>query len=301
MSSARRTFWIGFFLAGLGSILFSAKAIVAKLTYMHGVDALTVIGFRMLLSLPAFLTIAVWQAYKAYQGKQVALSTKQRWQVVVLGFIGYYLASLLDFLGLQYITAGLERLILFLAPTFVLLFSALFLKKLILPKQWVALAISYLGVSLVFVQDLSLEGDHVLLGAGLVLGSALSYSFYLIGSGELLKQIGSTRLVAYAMVTSAIYTLIHFFIVEGWAGLDQPKEVYGLSLIHATLNTVFPTFMIMWAVERVGAPMTAQLGLIGPVSILFLAYWFLDEPITLMQIGGTVLVLTGAMVLSRKK
>lgn len=301
MSSTHRTFWIGFLLAGLGSILFSAKAIVAKLTYMHGVDALTVIGFRMLLALPAFLTIAVWQAYKAYQGKQVALSTKQRWQVVVLGFIGYYLASLLDFLGLQYITAGLERLILFLAPTFVLLFSALFLKKLILPKQWVALAISYLGVSLVFVQDLSLEGDHVLLGAGLVLGSALSYSFYLIGSGELLKQIGSTRLVAYAMVTSAIYTLIHFFIVEGWAGLDQPKEVYGLSLIHATLNTVFPTFMIMWAVERVGAPMTAQLGLIGPVSILFLAYWFLGEPITLMQIGGTVLVLTGAMVLSRKK
>lgn len=301
MNSARRTFWIGFLLAGLGSILFSAKAIVAKLTYMHGVDALTVIGFRMLLSLPVFLTVAVWQAYKAYQGRQAALSVKQRWQVLLLGFIGYYLASLLDFLGLQYISAGLERLILFLAPTFVLLFSALFLKKLILPKQWAALALSYLGVSLVFVQDLSLEGDHVLLGAGLVLGSALSYSFYLIGSGELLKQIGSTRLVAYAMATSAVYTLIHFFVVQGWAGLDQSKEVYGLSLIHATLNTVFPTFMIMWAVERIGAPMAAQLGLIGPVSILFLAYWFLDEPITLLQLGGTALVLTGAMVLSRKK
>lgn len=301
MNAARRTFWIGFLLAGLGSILFSAKAIVAKLTYMHGVDALTVIGFRMLLSLPVFLTVAVWQAYKSYQGRQAALSVKQRWQVLLLGFIGYYLASLLDFLGLQYISAGLERLILFLAPTFVLLFSALFLKKLILPKQWAALALSYLGVSLVFVQDLSLEGDHVLLGAGLVLGSALSYSFYLIGSGELLKQIGSTRLVAYAMATSAVYTLIHFFVVQGWAGLDQSKEVYGLSLIHATLNTVFPTFMIMWAVERIGAPMAAQLGLIGPVSILFLAYWFLDEPITLLQLGGTALVLTGAMVLSRKK
>lgn len=301
MNAARRTFWIGFLLAGLGSILFSAKAIVAKLTYMHGVDALTVIGFRMLLSLPVFLTVAVWQAYKSYQGRQAALSVKQRWQVLLLGFIGYYLASLLDFLGLQYISAGLERLILFLAPTFVLLFSALFLKKLILPKQWAALALSYLGVSLVFVQDLSLEGDHVLLGAGLVLGSALSYSFYLIGSGELLKQIGSTRLVAYAMATSAVYTLIHFFVVQGWTGLDQSKEVYGLSLIHATLNTVFPTFMIMWAVERIGAPMAAQLGLIGPVSILFLAYWFLDEPITLLQLGGTALVLTGAMVLSRKK
>lgn len=300
MSSAQRSFWVGFLLAGLGSILFSAKAIVAKLTYLHGVDALTVMGFRMLLSLPVFLAIAAWQAYKAHQGKQSKLSVKQRWQLVILGFLGYYLASLLDFLGLQYITAGLERLILFLSPTFVLLFSALFLKKTIQPKQWVALALSYLGVSLVFVQDLSLVGDHVLLGAGLVLGSALSYAMYLIGSGELLKQIGSTRLVAYAMTTSAVYTLIHFFAVQGWDALYQTKEVYGLSLIHATLNTILPTFMVMWAVERIGAPMAAQLGLIGPVSILFLAYWFLGEPITLLQIGGTVLVLTGAMVLGRK-
>ena len=300
MNSARRSFWVGFLLAGVGAILFSAKAVVAKLTYMHGVDALTVIGFRMLLSLPVFLAVALWQMYRAHRGKQAKLSAKQGWQLVLLGFIGYYLASLLDFLGLQYITASLERLILFLAPTFVLLFSAFILKRHILPKQWVALALSYLGVSLVFFQDLSLEGDHVLLGAGLVLGSALSYALYLIGSGELLKQIGSTRLVAYAMTTSAVYTLIHFFGVQGWAGLDQVPEVYGLSVIHAVFNTVLPTFMIMWAVERIGAPMTAQLGLIGPVSILFLAYWFLDEPITVLQLGGTVLVLTGAMVLSRK-
>lgn len=300
MNSVRRSFWVGFLLAGLGAILFSAKAVVAKLTYMHGVDALTVIGFRMLLSLPVFLAVALWQMYRAHQGKQPKLSAKQGWQLALLGFIGYYLASLLDFLGLQYITASLERLILFLAPTFVLLFSAFILKRQILPKQWVALALSYLGVSLVFVQDLSLVGEHVLLGAGLVLGSALSYALYLIGSGELLKQIGSTRLVAYAMTTSAVYTLIHFFGVQGWAGLDQVPEVYGLSVIHAVFNTVLPTFMIMWAVERIGAPMTAQLGLIGPVSILFLAYWFLDEPITVLQLGGTVLVLTGAMVLSRK-
>lgn len=220
--------------------------------------------------------------------------------MVFLGFIGYYLASLLDFIGLQYITAGLERLILFLSPTFVLLFSALFLKKRILPKQWLALALAYLGVSLVFVQDLSLSGQNVLLGAACVLGSALSYAFYLIGSGELLKRIGATRLVAYAMCTSAIYTLIHFFYVNGWHGLQQPAAVYGLSLIHAVFNTVAPTFMIMWSVERIGAPMTSQLGLLGPVSILFLANWFLGEPITPLQIAGTILVLTGAMVLSRR-
>lgn len=300
MQLSRQQFWVGFLLAGGGSVLFSAKAIVAKLTYAYGVDALTVIGFRMLLSLPVFLAIALWQAYRAHQGKQPKLTLKQRWQLVFLGFIGYYLASLLDFLGLQYITASLERLILFLSPTFVLLFSAVFLKKTILAKQWLALALAYFGVSLVFIQDLSLDGDGVLLGAAFVLGSALSYAVYLIGSGELLKQIGSTRLVAYAMSTSAVYTLLHFFVVQGWQGLVQPLPVYGLSVIHAVFNTVAPTFMIMWAVERIGAPMTAQLGLLGPVSILFLANWFLGEPITGLQMLGTLLVLTGAMVLGKR-
>lgn len=300
MNSARHQFWVGFFLAGGGSILFSAKAIVAKLTYMHGVDALTVIGFRMLLSLPVFLTIALWQAYKAYQGKIPKLTVKQRWQLIFLGFVGYYLASLLDFIGLQYITASLERLILFLAPTFVLLFSAFILKRVILAKQWLAMALAYLGVSLVFIQDLTLTGENVLLGAACVFGSAVAYAVYLIGSGEIIQKIGSTRLVAYAMSTSAVYTLFHMFTVQGWGALAQPAPVYGLSLIHATLNTVAPTFMIMWSMERIGAPMTAQLGLLGPVSILFLAYWFLGEPITGLQIVGTVLVLTGAMVLSRR-
>lgn len=162
------------------------------------------------------------------------------------------------------------------------------------------MALAYLGVSLVFVQDLSLSGDSVLFGAACVLGSALSYAFYLIASGELLKRIGATRLVAYAMSTSAVYTLLHFFYIYGWNGLQQPLGVYNLSLIHAVFNTVAPTFMIMWSVERIGAPMTSQLGLLGPVSILFLANWFLNEPITPLQVVGTILVLVGAMVLSRR-
>lgn len=296
----RRSFWVGFFLAGLGSIFFSAKAVVAKLTYMHGVDALTVIGLRMLLSLPVFICVALWQMHRAHRGLQAKLTGRQTLQLLLLGFLGYYLASLLDFLGLQYITASLERLILFLSPTFVLLLSAWVLKKPVWPKQWVALALSYLGVGLVFARDLQLDGDHVLLGAGLVLGSALSYALYLIGSGELLKKMGATRLTAYAMSVSAVYTLVHFLGVQGWDGLYQSKEVYGLSVVHALISTVLPTFMIMWSVERIGASMTAQLGLIGPVSVLFLANWFLHEPITPLQLGGTVLVLAGAMVLSKK-
>lgn len=298
--SGRKQFWTGFFLAGLGSVLFSAKAIVAKLSYRYGVDALTVLGFRMMLALPFFALITFFQSQKARQGLIPRLTRTQHAQVVVLGFIGYYLASYLDFLGLQYISASLERLILFLAPTFVLVLSALWLKKPIAGRQWIALALSYVGVVFVFVQDLSFTGYNVPLGSALVLGSALSYAVYLIGSGELLKQIGATRLVAYAMSVSCVISMVHFFAAYSWAGLDQPVEIYQLSLLHAVLHTVLPTFMIMWAVARIGAPMASQLGLLGPVSLLFLAAWLLDEPITMMQLAGTAITLMGALVLTRR-
>lgn len=298
--SRPKEFWAGFLLAGLGAVLFSAKAVVVKLTYRYGVDAVTIIGFRMLLSLPFFLAIGAFQARKAARGRIPRLTIKERCQLVLLGFIGYYLSSFLDFLGLQTITAGLERLILFLSPTFVLLISALYFKRAIAGKQWLALGLSYAGVVLVFLQDLSFSGEGVLRGAGFVLASAFTYSFYLIGSGELIKRVGATRLVAYAMTVSAVFTLIQFFWVHAWRGLYQAWPVYGLSFIHATVNTVAPTFMIMWAVARIGAPMTAQLGLIGPVSVLFLAAWLLDEPITAVQLLGTIFVLAGAVVLGRR-
>lgn len=294
-------FWVGFLLAGLGAVLFSAKAIVAKLTYRYGVDALTVIGFRMMLALPFFAFIAWFQAQRARRGRQPRLSQRDILQLIVLGFIGYYLSSYLDFLGLQYISAGLERLILFLSPTFVLLITAVWLKRPISGLQWAALGLSYLGVVFVFVQDLSFNGDEVLLGSMFVLGSAISYALYLIGSGELIRRVGSTRLVAYAMCVSSVVAIIHFFSVKGLAGLQQPLPVYQLSLLHAVLNTVLPTFMVMWAVERIGAPMTSQLGLLGPVSVLFLAAWLLGEPITSLQLVGTAFVLAGAFVLSRKR
>lgn len=293
------TFWVGFFLACVGAVLFSAKAIVVKLTYRYNVDALTVIGFRMLFSLPFFALVAFMQARRARNGQLPRLSRGDGVQVLVLGFIGYYLSSYLDFLGLQYISAGLERLILFLSPTFVLLISALYLKRRITAFQWLAMGLSYMGVLLAFIHDLSFAGGNVLLGSGFVLGAAFTYAIYLISSGELLKRVGSTRLVAYAMSASAVYVLIHFFWQKGWQGLVQPVPVYWLSLVHAGLNTVLPTFMIMWAVARVGAPMTSLLGMVGPVSVLFLAWWLLGEPITLLQLVGTGLVLAGMLVLGR--
>lgn len=294
-------YWTGFLLACLGAVLFSAKAIVTKLTYRYGVDALVVIGFRMLFSLPFFAVVAVMQARRARQERQAKLNMRDGVQILVLGFIGYYLSSYLDFLGLQYISAGLERLILFLSPTFVLLISALYLKRRISGGQWLAMGLSYVGVLLAFVQDLSFAGSDVLLGSGFVLASAFTYAIYLICSGELIQRVGSTRLVAYAMSASAVYALTHFLWQKGWQGLVQPLPVYGLSLVHAIFHTVLPTFMIMWSVARIGAPMTSQLGMIGPVSVPFLAWWMLDEPITLLQMLGTGLVLAGMLVLGRLK
>lgn len=297
---SRRAFWVGFFLAGLGAVLFSAKAIVAKLLYLQGVDALDVIGFRMLLALPFFAVLGLIQMWRVRHGQLPPLSRRDAARVCLLGFIGYYLSSLLDFLGLQFITAGLERLILFLAPTFVLLISAVLLKKVITHRQWWAMALAYAGVALVFWDDLSVSGDHVILGAGFVLAAAFSYALYLIGSGELIERVRATRLTAYAMTVSTVVTMVHFFLFKGWQGLFQPAAVYGLSLIHATVNTVLPTLMIMWSVARIGAPLTAQLGLLGPVSILFLAWFFLGEPITPVQIWGTALVAVAAVILGRR-
>lgn len=291
----------GFALAMLGAVLFSAKAVVVKLTYRYGIDAVTLIAFRMLFALPFFALIAWRQSRLAARGQLQVLNWRDGCQVVVLGLIGYYLSSFLDFLGLRYITASLERLILFLSPTFVLLLSAAVLKRTISRQQWWAMVLSYAGVVLVFWRDLSLGGDAVLLGSFFVLCSAVSYAVYLIASGELIKRVGATRLVAYAMSVSSIACILQFLVVHPVNVLVQPMGVYGLSFIHGTLNTVLPVFMIMWAVERVGAPLAAQLGMIGPVSVLFLAAWLLDEPITLLQLAGTALVLIGIFVLTSKR
>ncbi|CAO3905469.1 DMT family transporter [Achromobacter mucicolens] len=288
----------GIAMAVLGAILFSAKAIVVKFTYRYGIDAVTLIAFRMLFAMPFFAVVAWRQSRRAARGEIVTMTAKERLQVCVLGLLGYYLSSFLDFLGLRYITASLERLILFLSPSLVVLLSALWFKRPIERRQWLAMVLSYAGVVLVFAHDLSFGGgSEVLLGSLFVFGSAASYSVYLICSGELIKRIGPTRLVAYAMLVSCVACIIQFFVVHPPSMLIQPAAVYGYSIIHATLNTVVPVFMLMWAVSLIGAPTASLLGMVGPVSVLFLASWFLDEPITVWQMGGTVLVLAGVFAL----
>jgi drug/metabolite transporter (DMT)-like permease len=279
-----------------GAVLFSTKAIVAKLLYRYQIDAVTLIAFRMLFSLPVFAGVAIW---KMRTGP--ALSNSDRWRLVGLGLVGYYLSSYLDFLGLQYISVGLERLILFLTPTFVLLVSALFLKQRIGRAQWAALALSYCGIVLVFVHDLGGGGGNIALGSLLVLGSAAAYAIYLLGTGGMVRRIGPLRLVAYAMCVSSAACLLQFFLLRPVSMLVQPLQVYGLSLVNGIFCTIFPVFMTMIAVQRIGAATASQAGMIGPVSTLFLGWALLGEPITAVQLAGTALVLAGIYLLSLKK
>ena len=295
-SAARRDFLIGLAIAIAGAVLFSTKAIVAKLIYRYPVDAVTLIAFRMVFSLPFFAAIALWQARVS-----APLTGGERIRIVLLGLIGYYVSSFLDFLGLQYISAGLERLILFLTPSFVLLLSIGFLKKRIGTLEWLALGVSYLGTVLVFLHDARRGGPDVMLGAGFVLGSAVTYSLYLLYSGEMVRRVGAMRLVSYAMCISSAACMVQFLLLRPLSMLQQPLAVYGLSLFNAVFCTVLPVFMTMIAVARIGATTASQAGMIGPVSTLFLGAVILDEPVTAVQLGGTALVLSGIFLLSRKK
>jgi len=259
------------------------------------VDATTLLALRMLMAFPLFAVLAVWSARRA-----PALSWGDRGRVVWLGFTGYYLSSLLDFQGLQYISVTLERLILYLNPTLVLLISLVLLKK--RPGRWqvAALVLSYLGVLLAFGHDLQLEGGRIVLGSALVFASALSYALYLFGSGQVVARIGAIRLTAYASCVACVLCVLHFAVLPPMSALGQaPPPVYWLSLINATVCTVLPVMAIMLAVKRIGSSLAAQVGMLGPVSTIVMSLWLLDEPMGTWQILGTALVLLGVLLVSR--
>lgn len=295
-SIPRSTFLGGLAIAIAGAVLFSTKAVVAKLLYRYHIDAVTLIAFRMLFSLPVFAGVAIWK-----MRTQAPLSPADRWRIVGLGLIGYYLSSYLDFLGLQYISVGLERLILFLTPTFVLAITAIFLKRRITAVEWAALGLSYCGIVLVFVHDLAGGAGSTVIGSLFVLASAISYAIYLLGSGEMVKRVAALRLVAYAMCVSSVAGIAQFFLLRPASLLVQPLQVYGLSLVNGVFCTIFPVFMTMIAVGRIGAATASQAGMIGPVSTLFLGALLLGEPVTAVQLAGTGLVLAGIYMLSLKK
>jgi drug/metabolite transporter (DMT)-like permease len=294
--AATKNIATGILLALAGSIAFSGKAIIVKLAYRYGVDAVTLLMYRMLLALPFFLIMSWW----ASRGKE-ALTRSQWLRVLFLGFTGYYLASFLDFAGLQYITASLERLILYLNPTIVLLLGWLLWGKKISRNQLIAFALSYAGVLLVFGHEVKLDGVNAGLGAALVFASAVSYALYLSFSGQLVQQLGSLRLAGLATSVACVLCILQFVMVKPLSAMQVPTPVLWLSLLNATVCTVAPVLMVMMAIERLGAARTAQIGMVGPMSTILMGVWLLGEPMNLWIVAGTILVLSGVYLVSRSK
>ena len=285
----------GLVLAIAGAITFSGKAIIVKLAYRHGVDAVTLIMLRMLFALPIFAAMAWW----ASRGK-APLAARDWLGVAGLGFCGYYLSSFLDFAGLQYISASLERLIMYLSPTIVMLLAWLVYGKKFSPVQLAAMAVSYCGVVLVFGHEIQLAGRQTALGALLVFASAASYAVYMVYSGEMVKRLGSLRLVGLATVVACLCCLLQYALLRPLgAVLEVAPPVLWLSVLNATLCTAVPVLLVMMAIERIGPALSAQSGMVGPLATIMMGVWILGEPFTAWIAAGTVLVVAGIFVFSR--
>ncbi|MBU6438305.1 MAG: DMT family transporter, partial [Betaproteobacteria bacterium] len=275
-------------MAALGAICFSGKAIIVKLAYRYGVDAVTLIMYRMLFALPFFALMAWWSG----RGKP-PFTRSDWWAIFWLGVTGYYLASFLDFLGLQYISAGLERLILYLNPTLVLLLGLMLYRRPIGRVQLVGMALSYAGIALVFGFELKLEGTHVALGSALVFASAVSYAVYLAYGGQIVQRLGALRITGWASLVACAFCIGQFFVLRPLGAAQVAPQVLWLSVINATLCTVAPVFMVMKAIELIGAPLASQTGMLGPMSTILMGVVILGEPFNAVVLAGTVLVLVG--------
>ena len=283
-----------------GAIAFSGKAIIAKLVYRHGIDAVTLIMYRMLFALPIFAVMAWW----ASRGK--APLTRKDWLGVLwLGFTGYYLASFLDFIGLLYVSASLERLILYLNPTLVMLLAWVLYKRRVTSRQIVGGIISYSGVALVFGHEIALQGisqrADIAWGAFLIVLSAISYATYMVYIGEIVKRVGSLRLVGLATTVACLLCLLQFVMLRPMSAALVVPEVIWLSILNATLCTAAPVLMVMMAIERIGASMTAQTGMVGPMSTILMGVVILGEPFTVWIAAGSALVVAGIFVFSNAR
>ncbi len=289
---------LGAFLAVTGIVMFSAKAIMVKLGYRYDVDALTLLLLRMIFALPFYLFISIRETKKK---NQYQLSRKDILFVFGLGFIGYYIASYFDFYGLQFISASLERLVLFIYPTLVIIISSLALKKKATKIQIYAILITYLGIFVAFADDLSFESERLWLGVISIIVSAFTYALYLVGSGTLIPKLGSVRFTAYAMTASCLMVILHYSVANTYEVLNQSWEVYALGFVMAMASTVIPSFLISEAIKRLGASNFAIYGSLGPISTIILAIIFLGERIDFYQIIGTVIVILGVSIINLKK
>ena len=293
-----KQFWYGIGIGVLGIVLFSSKAVMVKLAYNYEVDAIGILLLRMLFSFPFYIVIAY--LYRNQNTIDKPNSKDYLW-LVFFGFVGYYLASYFDFVGLTYIKASLERIILFLYPTIVLLLNKVFLKQPITKIQTIAILLTYLGIVIAFSDEVSISGSETYLGGFFILLSAITYASYLVGSGWLIPKFGVMKFTAYAMIVSCICVFIHYSITSETSLFDFSLEVYVLGFLIAVFATVIPSFLVSASIKMISSSNFAIVAGIGPISTIILAAIFLNERLTLLQFFGALVVIVGILFVSLKK
>lgn len=287
----------GFLITLLGAILFSTKAIFVKLAFRSThVDAITLLALRMLFSLPFYL-VAAWMVSKK-ENKQV-LTFKDWTRVVSLGILGYYLSSLFDFIGLQYVSAGLERLILFLYPTFAVLINTFIFKTRLNRIQVIALVLTYLGIGIAYFGELQLDTSNpkFLFGSFMIFLCAITYSFYLVGTGRMVQKAGVTRYTAYAMLAATAGIFINFLVTHKVDTIPFSVNLTWYAIALAVVATVLPSFMMSNGMKSIGSNNVSIITSIGPVSTIIQAHFFLGEKIIIEQVLGTALVIVGVILI----
>lgn len=300
MTSSNKTLTLpGILITLLGAILFSTKAIFVKKAFAEtGVDAVTLLTLRMLFSLPFYLAAAL--LISGREGN-VRMTKKQWGATLLIGLAGYYLSSLFDFIGLQYISAALERLLLFFYPTFAVLLNRIIFKQPITRGQQLALLLTYSGIGIAFSGELGLNDEKGLLfGSFMVLLCALIYAFYLVGSGRMIPQVGANKFTAYAMLSATMGVFVHFLFAGDSEALQQ-RESWWWGILLALFATVLPSFLLSEGLKRIGSNNVAILLSIGPVSTILQAHYFLGEPVLGAAVAGTVLVVAGIVLLGWKR
>ncbi|WP_116105657.1 DMT family transporter [Lewinella sp. IMCC34191] len=289
---------IGLLCLLLGAVLFSCKGVIIKLAYQYEVSSISLLGLRMIFSLPIFLLIGYFKSGK--RGERAEMTVRDWVTIVILGVVGYYLASYTDFLGLQYLSAGMERVILFTYPTLVLILQRVVFGTQIRPVQWAATGLCYLGIMVAFSGSDLGNNANFLRGAALVFLSGFLYSTYVIGSGRLAPRLGNVRFTSLALTTSAIAVICHVSISsEPLLGLPNMVYVYGA--VMAIFCTVIPSYLVTEGIKRLGAGDAAIVGAVGPVATIVLEYYFLGEVMTYLQAAGAGCIIAGVVIIGRSK
>lgn len=290
----------GFVIAFLGSVLFSTKAIIVKKAFADtGVTAVTLLALRMLFSLPFYIAAAFINSGKKNNEK----FSKKDWLLVsITGLLGYYISSLLDFLGLQYVSAGIERLILFFYPTFAIFLNAWLFKTRVSSNQKIALLLTYAGIALAYFGELQLDraNPNFVWGSILVFMCAVTYSFYIVGSGRLIPKTGASKFTAYAMLAATLGVMAHSFVTGDVLQIQWTYNLTRYGILIAVLATVIPSFLLSYGMKKIGANNTVIITSIGPVSTILQAHWILGEKIFTEQIVGTILVIAGVLLIGWK-